>query len=185
MYSGANRVFLAGHVQVTVPAAGGDQHSARAVIIPTFGIHDLEIASCARLRRQHFDAETLGVLPHLICELSGLDALGEPWVVVDCLSDSCLSSNTDTLDNQCSNSFTRRIHRRRKAGSATADHDQIVGRLGSLRVDSQLLGQLSIAWFNQNRTILEKNDCRDDLLTIVGVLDVLASGLVLTNVHQL
>ena len=111
-----------------------------------------------------------------------MDALGGPWVVVDSLSDSCLSSNTDTLDNQCSNSFTRRIHRRRKAGSATADHDQIVGKLGSLRVDSQLLGQLSIAWFNQNRSIL-KNDCRDDLLTIVGVLDLLASGLVLINVH--
>ncbi len=131
----------------------------------------------------HFDAETLGVLPHLVCELSALDALGEPWVVVDCLSDSCLSSNTDTLDNQCFNSFTRRIHRRREAGRATADHDQIVERLGSLRVDSQLRSQLSIAWFNQNRTILKKNDCRDDLLTIVGVLDVLASGLVLTNVH--
>ena len=110
----------------------------------------------------HFDAETLGVLPHLVCELSALDALGESWVVVDCLSDSCLSSNTDTLDNQCFNSFTRRIHRRRKAGSATADHDQIVGKLGSLRVDSQLLGQLSIAWFNQNRTILKK--------TIVGMI---------------
>ena len=133
----------------------------------------------------HFDAETLGVLPHLVCELSALDALGEPWVVVDSLSDSCLSSNTATLDNQCFNSFTRRIHRRREAGRATADHDQIVERLGSLRVDSQLRSQLSIAWFNQNRTILEKNDCRDDLLTIVGVLDVLASGLVLTNVHQL
>lgn len=55
VYSGANGVFLAGHIQATVPAAGGDQHSVRAVIIATFGIHDFEIASCAdageRLRR--------------------------------------------------------------------------------------------------------------------------------------
>ena len=82
VHSGANEVFLAGHIQATVSAAGGDQHSVRAVIIAIFGIHDFEIASCAdagdRLRRQHFDAETLGVLPHLVCELSALDALGEP-----------------------------------------------------------------------------------------------------------
>ena len=82
MYSDAVEVLLAGHVQATVPAAGA-RHSVRAVIIATFGIHDFEIASCVdagdRLRRQHFDAETLGVLPHLACELSALDAQISLW----------------------------------------------------------------------------------------------------------
>ena len=118
----------------------------------------------------------------LVGKSSSIDSVRKSGHIVQPLGCCCLAPQRGSLDNQSIDSLTGSVERGSQSSWPPTDNNEIVMTALGSRLELQFGCQLSVGWFNQDRTVGEL-DSGDDALAVVLLENLLLSGFVLFDIN--